>query len=117
SKAKPVHELIAVGQGLGEVSAGVEEDHWERRVSLRRHMKQHDALGTERGNQGRPAVKRTVGANQRAQQSRPIEETVPRAEALELRRSILEHRLGNDGWHQSVPQEHRGTGVSLTLSS
>ena len=110
------HELVAVGQGLGKVPAGVEEDHRQRRVDLRRHVQQHDALGAEGGDQGRPAAQRAGRADQRAQQGRSVEPSILRAEPLELGLGLQEHRRVKGQRHHQ-PSTRRRDPVTGLLDS
>ena len=40
-------EVVAIGQRLGEVLAGVDEDDWRRRVDLRHHVQERRGVRAE----------------------------------------------------------------------
>ena len=41
------NKVVAIGERLGEVLAGVDEDHGRRRVDLRHHMQERRGVGAE----------------------------------------------------------------------
>src|SRR3984885_5693136 len=45
-------EVVAIGERLGEVLAGVDEDDWRRSVDLRHHVQERGGVGAEARHQG-----------------------------------------------------------------